>query len=70
MPLVIAPLDTELTIVKINTDEKSKKHLLSLGININSIIKVISSNAGNLIVEIKGVRIALNKDIAMKIMVA
>ena len=70
MPLVIAPIDTNLKIVRVNADEKTKKHLQSLGVVINGIIKVISSTGGNVIVEVLGVRIALNKDIAMKIFVA
>lgn len=70
MPLVIAPLNTLLTIVKINTDEKTKKHLASLGVVINGKVTVISSNAGNLIIEVKGVRLAINSDTATKILVA
>ena len=70
MPLVIAPIDTNLKIVRVNADEKTKKHLQSLGVIINGVIKVISSTGGNVIVEVLGVRIALNKDIAMKIFVA
>ena len=70
MPLVIAPRDTNLKIVRVNADEKTKKHLQSLGVVINGIIKVISSTGGNVIVEVLGVRVALNKDIAMKIFVA
>ena len=70
MPLVIAPLNTLLTIVKINADEKTKKHLASLGVVINGKVTVISSNAGNLIIEVKGVRLAINRDTATKILVA
>lgn len=70
MPLVIAPIDTTLKVVRVNADEKTKKHLQSLGVVINGVIKVISSNGGNVIVEVLGVRIALNRDIAMKIFVA
>ena len=70
MPLVIAPLNTLLTIVKINADEKTKKHLASLGVVINDKVTVISSNAGNLIIEVKGVRLAINRDTATKILVA
>ena len=70
MPIVIAPLDTELTIVKVNTDEKTKKHLQSLGIVTNGKLKVITSNHGNVIIEVKNVRLALNKDVATKIFVA
>ena len=70
MPIVIAPLDTELTIVKVNTDEKTEKHLQSLGIVTNGKLKVITSNHGNVIIEVKNVRLALNKDVATKIFVA
>ncbi len=69
MPIVIAPLDTELTIVKVNSDEKTKKHLQSLGVVTNGKIRVISQSKGNVIVEVKSARLALNKDVATKIFV-
>ncbi len=69
MPIVIAPVDTELTIIKVNADEKTKKHLQSLGVVTNGKIRVISSSKGNVIVEVKQVRLALNKDVATKIFV-
>lgn len=70
MPLVIAPLNTNLKIVKILVDEKLKKHLESLGITINSTIKVISSTAGNCIIEVKDSRLAIDRAVATKILVA
>lgn len=70
MPIVIAPLDTELRIIKILADEKTKKHLQSLGIIVNGTITVISSNGGNVICSVKGVRLGLNRDVASKILVA
>ena len=70
MPLIIAPLDTELTIVKVLLDEKTKKHLESLGVMVNSKITVISVHNGNAICIVKGVRLGLNKDVASKILVA
>ncbi len=70
MPIVIAPMDVELNIVKVLADEKTKKHLTNLGIVIGSKITVISSNGGNTIVIVKGVRLALNRDVASKILVA
>ena len=70
MPLTIAPLDTILTIVKVIGDEKTKKHLQSLGVVLNGKISVISNSNGNVIIEVKGVRLALNRDIASKIFVA
>ena len=42
MPLVIAPPNKELKIIKILADEKTKKHLESLGITVNSTITVLS----------------------------
>ena len=70
MPIVIAPIDEELSIVKVLADEKTKKHLQSLGVVVGSKITVISSNSGNAIVIVKGVRLALNREIASKILVA
>ncbi len=70
MPIVIAPLDTELTIQKVLADEKTKKHLESLGIVTGGKITIISTHAGNVICIAKGVRLGLNHDVARKILVA
>ena len=70
MPLIIAPLDIELTIVKVLLDEKTKKHLESLGVMINGKIRVVSIHNGNAICIVKGVRLGLNRDVASKILVA
>ncbi len=69
MPLTLAPIGKELTIRKIATDEKLKKHLESLGITINSKITVLSQNGGNLICLVKDGRLALDKSTALKIFV-
>ena len=42
MPLVMAPTGKDLRIVRILTDDKTKKHLESLGITIDSTISLIS----------------------------
>ncbi len=70
MPLVIAPTDQELTVIRIATDEKTKKHLESLGITINSKITILSQSGGNTICIVKDGRLALDRDIATKIFVA
>ena len=70
MPIVIAPKDTELNIVKVLADDKTKKHLQSLGVTVGGKIMIISSQGGNVIAIVKGVRLALNRDIASKILVA
>ena len=70
MPIVFAPNDVELTIIKVLADEKTKKHLESLGIVPQGKISVISSRGGNIICIVKGVRLGLNRDVATKILVA
>ena len=70
MPIVLAPLDQELKVVKILADEKTKKHLESLGITINSTIKVLSKSGGNVICIVKDGRLALDSNLSTKILVA
>lgn len=69
MPLVIAPINQELQIIKILTEEKDKKHFESLGIALNQKIVVLSNNNGNVILKIKDGRLALDRNIATKIVV-
>ncbi len=70
MPITIAPTNVELKIIKILTDDKIKKHLESLGITINQMVKVLSNDGGNTIVLIKSGRLALDRTLAAKILVA
>lgn len=70
MPIVIAPLNQELKIVRIAADEKTKKHLESLGITINGAITVLSSSGGSVVCKIKDGRIALDQDLSAGIFVA
>ncbi|OLA08466.1 MAG: hypothetical protein BHW12_05040 [Coprobacillus sp. 28_7] len=70
MPLFIAPIDVELKVAKILVDDKTKKHLLNLGVNVGSTIKVISNSQRDVIVKILETTLALNKETAMKIIVA
>lgn len=71
MPLIIAPENVELRIVKVLvSDEKTKRHLENLGILTNSIITILSRQHGDIIVKVKDGRLALNKETAEKIHVA
>ncbi len=69
MPIAIAPLNTPLRVIRISTDPKVKKHLESLGITINSILTILSSDSGNVVIMIKDGRLALDKVIASTIFV-
>ena len=70
MPIVIAPLNRELKIVRIAADDKLKKHLESLGITINGVVTVLSASGGSVVCKIKDGRIALDHDLSTKIFVA
>ncbi len=69
MPLSIAPLSTEVKVMKLLTDEKLKQHLNNLGIIVGSNITLIQEKKGDVILNVKGVRVALNKTLAQKIYV-
>ena len=70
MPIGLAPLNTEMRVVKVLTDDKTKKHLESLGILVNSSLIVISSVNGGVVIAVKEGRLALDRSVASKILVA
>ena len=67
MPLSIAPTGKKMLIKKIGGNSEIKHHLGSLGFVPGSELTVICSNAGNMIVNIKNTRVALNQKLANKI---
>ena len=70
MSLFVAPIDVELKISKVLTDEKTKRHLLNLGLCVGSSVKVVSHTVGDVIIKGMETTLALNKDTALKIIVA
>ena len=70
MPIALAPTNTEIKVVRVLADEKIKKHLESLGILVGSSLVVISSVNGGVVVAVKDGRLALDRSIASKILVA
>jgi len=69
MPLSMATAGEENTIKKIGGKEETRKFLENLGFVTGSVITVISEIGGNVIVNVKNSRVAINKDMANKIMV-
>ncbi len=69
MPLTYADAGSDLTILKIGGKSEVRSHLENLGFVVGGSIRVISSLAGNLIVNVKGSRVAISKEMASKIMV-
>ena len=70
MPIVLAPTNKILKIVRIAADEKTKKHLENLGITINGDITILSSSGGTVVCKIKDGRIALDRNLSTHIFVA
>ena len=70
MPIVIAPTNKQLKIVRSSADEKLKKHLESLGITVNGEITVLSQSGGTVVCKIKDGRVALDSELSTKIFVA
>lgn len=70
MPIAIAPLNVVFKVIKVSADPKVKKYLESIGIVVNAIITVLSNTNGNVILELKDTRLALDKNVAATIFVA
>jgi len=58
------------TIKKIAGKDEVRMHLAELGFVVGESVTVVSEIAGNLILQVKESRIALDKSMAMRIMVA
>ena len=69
MPLIMAKAGEKNYIKKIGGKSETRQFLENLGFVIGSAITVISENNGNLIVNVKESRIAINREMASKIMV-
>lgn len=69
MPLTMAEMGQEMFIKKINGRDKTKKFLESLGFVVGEKVSVISNLGGNVILNVKDTRIALDEDMAKRIMI-
>lgn len=69
MPLYLANIGEENIVRRIGGSVEVKKHLEHLGFVAGSTVTVVSSMGGNLIVNIKDSRIAISREMAMKIMI-
>ena len=69
MPLTMAKAGETVTIRKISGKDEVRQHLAELGFVVDSDVMVVSEIGGNLIVQVKDSRIALDKTMANRIMV-
>ena len=69
LPLARASKGETYKVVKISGKDETKKHLSDLGFVLNSEVTVVNEVQGNLICEVKGVRVALSHELAQRITV-
>ena len=70
MPLSMAGRGEQLTIRKITGKDEVRQHLAELGFVVDSMVTVVSEMGGNLILQVRESRIALDRTMANRIMVA
>ena len=69
IPLAMAQVGEESTIMKINGQDKTRQHLAELGFVVGEKVTVISKLGGNMILSVKNSRIAVDEDMLKRIMV-
>ena len=69
MPLTMAKAGETVTIRKITGKDEVRLHLAELGFVVDSQVTIVNEIAGNLIVQVKESRLALDKTMANRIMI-
>ena len=69
IPLTIAAAGDTLTIRRITGKDEIRQHLAELGFVVGSEISVVSRLGGNLIVQVKDSRVALDASMAVRILI-
>ncbi len=69
MPLTMAKVGETVTIRKVTGRDEVRQHLAELGFVVDSDITVVNQISGNLIVQVKDSRVALDQGMANRIMV-
>ena len=68
MPLTMAKQGETVTIRKVTGRDEVRQHLAELGFVVDGTVTVVSQLGGNLILQVKDSRIALDKSMANRIM--
>ena len=69
MPLTMSKTGDTVTIQKITGKDEVRQHLAELGFVVGETVTIVSEISGNLIIQVKEARIALDKTLAMRIIV-
>lgn len=68
IPLTMANAGETVVIRKITGKDEVRQHLAELGFVVDSTVTVVNQVGGNMILQVKDSRIALNKDLANRVM--
>ena len=69
VPLTFAKPGEPVVIKRITGKDEVRQHLAELGFVVDSVVTVISKYKGNLIVQVKDSRVALDESMAVRIMI-
>ena len=69
MPLTMAKAGETVTIRRISGKDEVRQHLAELGFVVDTAVTVVSSIMGNLIVQVKDSRVAIDQSMANRIMI-
>lgn len=69
MPLGMAKVGETGFIQRITGKDEIRRHLAELGFVVGAQVTVVSENGGNMIISVKDARIALDRTMAMRIMI-
>ena len=70
MPLALAGVGEKRTIKSFVGDEQPARHLCDMGFVAGEQVEILSESPAGLILLVKGVRVAVNRGLAQRIMVA
>lgn len=69
MPLTMVGVGESRPILRIGGSDKVRMHLENLGFVEGETVRVVSDIGGNLIVQVKDARVAISRELAIKILV-
>lgn len=69
MPLTMADIGQSVTIRKVTGKDETRRHLAELGFVVDETVTVVTSLGGNLILQVKDSRVALDRGMANRIMI-
>lgn len=69
MPLTMANIGESVTIRRITGKDDARQHLAALGLVVDTAVTIVNKLAGNLIVQVKDSRIALDPTMTNRVIV-